>query len=870
MIVIAVIAALSLPFARVHLPNAAPFASTMIFTATLADIATFAILFALLRERPRKSIAVLVIAYASASLLSLAYISALPEEGARWPILFSGSNVAPYVYALWHLVFSLCTFGYARGRASKHDALEPSELRPFVVRYALIVGGFTIFGLAFVVRFSESLPRLIDGTSLAGFRESGIGFALLGVGAVSFITIWRIQSADLVDRFLALTLFAITVDVLLNLVGAERYSLSWYLSRFLYFWASQFVMLGAVVQLLVTYRGYGALQLTLSGQERRARRQTKRLDALWHMSLTASRHQRGALAAILSEGAASMRTDQPFFAVLARLDGDRVVVEAKEVGDPATAEAFTGLLDDRPLAESSICRLLVDGATHVWNDLAAEIASPVPWRAIVGTSFRIGARQYFVVLGSREPALEDFGAEDAAFVEVIARMCFAHLSDQATRERLLFQDEHDALTNLHNRKYFRSQIVRGLAAGRGVAAVVDIDGFAEINRSLGQMAGDAVLVEFGAALKSVAAPGETVARLGDDKFGIVIPLTSALDVAARIEAYSAVVNRSMNLGDRAGTAFLDMHARIGVARYPEDGSDVEAIMARAISAVDAARACGPRGIAYFDACVEATFAERRELLADLRQAIVRDEFVVHYQPKIDMRDGSVFGAEALVRWHHPRRGLLLPESFISFAEEQGLVGAIDERVLAHAIGDLVDLAQGNERFRCYVNIATDQMGDLAWCASIVSKLGAVHIPTSMLGVEITETMAMQDVEASLQSMCHLRQAGIHVALDDFGTGYSSLAYLKSLPIDVLKIDRSFISGIPREPKDCAIVESMLSIAKNFGFAILAEGVENPISAAWLLERGCYFAQGYLYAKPMPKLEFLAWSARRGSAAVGVM
>jgi diguanylate cyclase (GGDEF)-like protein len=465
-------------------------------------------------------------------------------------------------------------------------------------------------------------------------------------------------------------------------------------------------------------------------------------------------------------------------------------------------------------------------------------------------------------------SIDAFAAQDVAFVEVLARILASQLEGRDVRAKLQHAIEHDALTGLLNRAAFRSRVVRAVASGTGMVAMIDIDHFRDVNRDLGQIGGDSLLVEFGAALEGERRDGEVVARLGDDKFGVLIPedfdRDGEVDVFARLMSFARAIDRPFSLGGRNTRDELQVNARIGVARFPQDGRDVETIFARALGAVEGAHGGGRPRIEFFDPRLETEFAERRKLLSDLRNAIDARHFVVHYQPTLDLVRRRIIGAEALVRWSDPVRGLIPPDRFIGPAHDAGLLSRITELVLDTVVEDLPMLAQGRPSFRVYVNFTMDQLRESDLIDRAVHRLGERKLPASLLGIEITESMAMEDIDATLTALRGVRARGIRVALDDFGTGYSSLSHLKNLPVDMVKIDRSFVAGLPDEDRDCALVESFLTICRTFEFTSLAEGIESAQTEAWLAERGCNAGQGYLFARPLARPDLLAWMEGRAA------
>ncbi len=477
--------------------------------------------------------------------------------------------------------------------------------------------------------------------------------------------------------------------------------------------------------------------------------------------------------------------------------------------------------------------------------------------------FFAGRLRYFVGFLSTEPKPTPFTAFDTSFIETIANLCASRIRQRAQFERLRYQSEHDALTAILNRASFRA---RGFAAMRASTAVgllvLNLDDFRHANDSLGQQTGDALLVEVAARLSATATEHETVGRLGGDSFGVLIAnchdRTQAL---ARAERYLQAFQYPFGTGDRDDRERVALGTSIGIAVAPGDADGFEILLARADAACHAAKDAGRGRCSFFNLASEEAVTAMRLLQSDLRNALARDEFVLHFQPHVDLATLRIGGAEALIRWQHPERGLVGPNTFIPFAERHGLAGEIGSWVMEETARASREWRRADPNFRAWFNLSAAELRD----TTLVPRLRECGGDLAGLGVEITESVAMQNVVETLGVMEALRSAGVRIALDDFGTGYSSLAHLKRLPIDVVKIDRAFITGVPADRFDVAIVEAVLSIARNFGFETLAEGIEEEHQAAFLRAVGCAQGQGFLYARPMPAGEFEALLARPGGA-----
>ncbi|MBP7468467.1 MAG: EAL domain-containing protein [Thauera sp.] len=453
------------------------------------------------------------------------------------------------------------------------------------------------------------------------------------------------------------------------------------------------------------------------------------------------------------------------------------------------------------------------------------------------------------------------------------------ITERKEYERRIHQLAYfDSLTGLANRRGFMERLEREIHRAdqndwRLAVLFLDLDRFKSINDTLGHAAGDAVLQQAAERLRTITRPGDTVsrdtsdlggaesARLGGDEFTVVLPrivrAEDALPIADRIR-------HSMSAPFLVGGQSLSLTTSIGIAVFPDDGSDAATLIKHADTAMYDAKANGRDGCRYYNPTLTAEAVHRVELEAGLRRALELDEFVVMYQPQVDARSGRITAVEALVRWRRPGGGLVPPMEFIPFAEECGLIDAIGTRVLQHACRDAAAwMARGLE-LRVAVNLSSMQFSASGLLDIVRDALATSGLPADRLELEITESALMADDEATYATLDALRTLGIDIALDDFGTGYSSLSYLKRLPLGKLKIDRSFVSGLPDDADNLAIVRAILALARHLGFRITAEGVETPAQARLLGELEADSLQGYLFSRPVPAAEIEALALRTWS------
>jgi EAL domain-containing protein (putative c-di-GMP-specific phosphodiesterase class I) len=324
-----------------------------------------------------------------------------------------------------------------------------------------------------------------------------------------------------------------------------------------------------------------------------------------------------------------------------------------------------------------------------------------------------------------------------------------------------------------------------------------------------------------------------------------------------VQAIADVFNRPFSTGDREGKEFVARSASIGAASSPADGMGFATIFSHADAALAAAKARGHGSILLYTPGMEGDALRRAELRNELGVAVAENQFTLYYQPHVDLITGAVTGCEALIRWNHPVRGLVMPGQFIPFAEQIGFIGQIDAWVMRNAFEAARAVGGEHPGFRLYFNLSGRQVGDASIVHAFV-EAARNGVELGRIGVEITETDAMRDVVATRRVCRALRRLNVRIAIDDFGTGYSSLSSLKLLPVDIVKIDRSFIAGIQNDPHDGAIAETIIAIADRFGFESLGEGAEELEEVAWLRHHGCRYVQGYAIAHPLPLEEFVGW------------
>ena len=431
-------------------------------------------------------------------------------------------------------------------------------------------------------------------------------------------------------------------------------------------------------------------------------------------------------------------------------------------------------------------------------------------------------------------------------------------------EKIRQQATHDALTDLPNRTLFLDHVTRAIARARhgGASAqsvgmiMMDLDRFKEINDTLGHHFGDQLLIEIGRRLTHTVRPGDTVARLGGDEFAVQFTAPSsksALEIATRV---ATAFDQPFSLGEIS----IDVNASLGIALYPDHADDAYTLMKRAdVAMYDAKREHS--GVAMYEAGRDEHSVQRLSLMGELRQAIARDELELYFQPKIDVSSERTMHVEALVRWNHPIHGVVPPDKFIPLAEQSGRIGLITKWVVRKAIEQCAQWRAAGLDLMVAVNLSAFDLFDAELPTYISGLLSEAKLPPSKIVLEITESAVMKDAAYAQRVLADLKRRGVCLAIDDFGTGYSSLAHLKRLPVDELKIDKSFVQNLSANATDdLVIVRSTIELGHNMGLTVIAEGVESAESWRILKELHCDMAQGYYMSKPLPVGEFTEWIA----------
>ncbi|MFL6098086.1 MAG: putative bifunctional diguanylate cyclase/phosphodiesterase, partial [Blastococcus sp.] len=537
-------------------------------------------------------------------------------------------------------------------------------------------------------------------------------------------------------------------------------------------------------------------------------------------------------------------------------DAHREVIRTRLIGRPAGDVPLWRLTEEQRLpvfVEDASTSDLLEPRLVAALDLGSYVSVPLLSGdrllgvVVTGTVSQRRAWSASVRESVRQVTLEGALVVENAALRAVEQLRLAQLASEA---------HHDPLTGLANRRRLIEELestVYGDGNQDCAVLMIDLDRFKEINDSFGHSVGDDLLCLVGPRLQQALAPGDLLARMGGDEFAVLLPGADAVrarEVAAELGAA---------LRDEFVLDGMPLHvdASIGVALCPDHGRDRSLLLARADTAMYVAKR-GRHGFEIWAPDGTPATRDRLQTLEQLRSALDNDELDVHYQPKLDLTSGTVVGVEALVRWNHPDRGLLYPDVFLPLAEQAGLMRRLALWVLERSLRDLQEWrAQGLE-LSMAVNLSVSNLQDVALPDQVAMLLDSFGVPAGALTLEITEDVLMADAARSQQVMAGLRRLGVRLSIDDYGTGYSSLSYLRALPVDELKLDRSFVSHLTTDERAAAIVRSTLQLSVDLGMSMVVEGVEDAATLASLREWGCDVAQGYHIGRPMPAETFLAW------------
>jgi diguanylate cyclase (GGDEF)-like protein len=484
----------------------------------------------------------------------------------------------------------------------------------------------------------------------------------------------------------------------------------------------------------------------------------------------------------------------------------------------------------------------------------------LPYGPIAATIDRETTRMYLLLLGG----LLLLWATLFRIVKKASR----RLQRQAAENKHLAL--HDGLTDLPNRTLFHDRIEQAILIAErentslGVV-IIDVDRFKEVNDTLGHRSGDLLLQQIGTRLQATVRESDTVARLGGDEFGVLLPkVADRRSVSNVADKVRKELERSFIVKGLA----LDIEASLGIALYPEHGADADTLIQHADVAMYAAKEAHSH-FEFYAIKHDQYSPARLALLGELRRALTEGELILHFQPKADVRSAEIKGVEALVRWQHPSRNLLMPMEFVPLAEHTGLMRPFTLHVLDEALRQCDEWRQMGLRLRMAVNLSVRNLQDDQFPEDVARLLGKWGIPARWLELEITESAVMTDPTRAMAILDRLSFMGVRLSLDDFGTGHSSLSYLQRLPVNEVKIDRSFVMNMATDENDATIVRTTIDLGRNLGLETVAEGVETPEIWSQLENLGCDMAQGYYLSRPVPASELWTWMESRPAQIVPV-
>ena len=598
------------------------------------------------------------------------------------------------------------------------------------------------------------------------------------------------------------------------------------------------------------------------------------------------------LVAILSSGFALWLVSQPRLPALQLLFGALVMgagISAMHYSGMAALRMQPGIDYDPALVGLSL--VIAVGASAAALSIAFRLRKHTPYVhlvragasiimgvAIVGMHYTGMAAANFPVgsfCGAAVDGLSGKGLDNLVLVSSLAVLIIALLtsifdarldaSTAALANSLTLANEeltqlalHDTLTGLPNRILLADRISQAMAkvaeqGGCFSLMFIDLDGFKPVNDAFGHHLGDRLLREVALRLRDQLRSQDTLARIGGDEFVLLVRLGEPDDAPQVAARQVSLLSKSFRVDEHD----LQISASVGIALYPGNGQTAEELLMNADAAMYHAKGAGKNGYSFFDVSMNTNARKQLQLLQDLRQALEHNQFRLHYQPKFDAVSGQPVGAEALLRWEHPQQGLLLPEHFIELAEKTGLIIPIGEWVLNEACRQMrAWFDEGYSHWRISVNLSALQFCYSGLVDSVVSVLERHRLPANSLTLEITETTAMSDADASMTVLQRLSQMGVDLSIDDFGTGYSSLMYLKRLPANELKIDRGFVRDLEHDSDDAAIVSAIVALGQALGLRIVAEGVETDTQQSFLTTLGCDALQGFLLGQPLPAEQFM--------------
>jgi diguanylate cyclase (GGDEF)-like protein len=849
-------------------PSAEPLLAAAAMSWGFADSFTAFLLFLKATFERRLDLGVIAAGYALIGLLTIPYLAAY--FGLFGTSRGGDQQLSPFLFAVWHIAFPFTVIAAhliaakSAPRLTHRAALRATLM--LVASVCIVAAAIAAFGYA----ERASLPQFVVNGIYQRPRELSTGLIIMANAAGILVLLSRSRRLSSLELWLTLVMFCTLLEGFLNLLSPIRYSYAFDFGKAMSVFAA-LIVIGRLT--FDNIRMYARSVELASIQSHQA---ASRLRAIWQITTSDGLSEHDFVQAALDVAIDNIRPGKNVFGFISHTTAGNVVVDAVSMSGDRYASAaalrtyYPGCTF--PFDSDLHGQLEAGGRVLIWGPKSPGAdslrCSSVGWRGAVGVSMVVGTENHFLIAGVAESlADQPFTEEDSAFLHVVASNIGHRFYERSSLERARFQFEHDALTGLCNRIQCL-RLARSAIASNSLFAIalIDLDQLRHVNARLGQRGGDDLLVEIAASLRAVD-ERDVVCRFGGDEFAVVMQLeASQRSLAERLQAYEAVFARPLAVEERDGTGFVAVSASLGAA-LAGPGMKVENLLACASVALDYAKASAGTSASIYNASMKSALEELSAQRAELIEAIKNEELRLEYQPTYELNTRSIVGAEALIRWEHPTRGRLQPGAFLESAKRSKVMVPLTAWVVHRIARDLAGQALP-PAFRCYFNVTATVLEDKAFLAGLEDELRASPGLGARLGLEVTESELMSDVERAIEALDAVRALGLLVAIDDFGTGYSSLSYLKRLPVDTVKLDRSFIDGLPDNPGDVALAEMFMELTRRFALVSVAEGIENERQAQWLAAHGCMVAQGFLFSRPVPfeRLVQLLESSRRDSQA----